>query len=266
MSRKIVFLGGGNMAEGILRAMVSSGAFSPEDVTMQEILPARCEYLEKTYGVKAAADAGAAAASADMVIVAVVPSLVGAVAEPLKDIIGRETVIMSIAAGATVEALEGFFGAEKKILRMMPNVLNQVGVGYSAVVVNQNITDEDRAFAKAVADTLGTTKFIQEEQFDIFTSFCSTGPLWVYKFVEAMIDAGVYVGFGRQEARDMVLKNLTGVARLLEETGEHPVAKVDAMTSPAGITIEALAALQKSGFASDILDSIVAATKKAKGE
>lgn len=93
MSRKIVFLGGGNMAEGILRAMVSSGAFSPEDVTMQEILPARCEYLEKTYGVKAAADAGAAAASADMVIVAVVPSLVGAVAEPLKDIIGRETVV-----------------------------------------------------------------------------------------------------------------------------------------------------------------------------
>ena len=266
MNRKYVFLGGGNMAEGIVRAMVHQGGFAPEAITLQEILPERREYLERTYGVTAVPDAREAIAAADMVIVAVVPSLVSVVAQPVKDIIDGEKLIMSIAAGVTIGELERFFGERKKIFRMMPNVLNQSGIGYSAIVVNGNITEADRAAAKQVTDALGTTKFIGEEQFDIFTAFCSTGPLWVYKFIEAMIDAGVYVGFGRQEARDMVLKNLVGTVKVLEDTGAHPVEKVDAMTSPAGITIEALASLQKSGFSSSILDSVVAATKKAKGE
>lgn len=265
MNKKFVFLGGGNMAEGIVRAMLQSG-FAPEDITLQEILSERCNYLEKTYGVTATPDAAKAVEEADLIVVAVVPSLVGAVAAPIRNVIGTETLVMSIAAGVTIESLEGFFGRDKKILRMMPNVLNQAGIGYSAIVAGRNVTDEDRAFAKQITDALGTTKFIAEEMFDVFTSFCSTGPLWVYKFIEAMIDAGVYVGFGRQEARDMVLKNIIGAAKVLEMTGEHPAVKVDAMTSPAGITIEALASLQNSGFASGIMDSVIAATRKAKHE
>lgn len=263
MSKKIVFCGGGNMAEGIMRRLLDKGAAVPQNVTVNELIPDRCAYLSQTYGVSAVADATAAIKEADMVIVAVNPPQVPSVTKVLKALIADKAIVMSIAAGITIGALESQLGGDKKVVRMMPNTLSQSGNGYSAACVNGNITPNDKEFITTVLDTLGQTMYIQEGMFNTFTAFSCSGPLWLYKLVEGLVDAGVYVGFSRAQARGIVLKNMQGVAHVLDTTGAHPAVKVDEMTSPGGITIEALKALEQEGFAAALINSVDAGVKKA---
>jgi pyrroline-5-carboxylate reductase len=261
--KKIVFCGGGNMAEGIMRAMINKGAAAPENITVSEIVPERCTSLAKTYGVTAVSDAAGAIKEANMIIIAVTPPHVPSVTTVLKALVTPKTVIMSIAAGITIGALESQLGGDKKVLRMMPNTLSQSGNGYSAACVNQHIDSEDKEFITSVLDSLGRTMYIQEEMFNTFTAFSCSGPLWLYKLAEGLIDAGVYVGFSRAQARGIVLENMQGVAKVLETTGAHPAVKVDEMTSPGGITIEALKALEDEGFAAALINSVSAGVNKA---
>lgn len=263
MSKKIVFCGGGNMAEGIMRGLINNGAVSPQNVAVNELIPARCEYLEKTYGVSALADAADVIKEADMVIIAVNPPQVPSVTKMLEPLINEKTIVMSIACGVTIATLEEGVGSDKKVLRMMPNTLSQSGNGYSAACVNGNIDSADKEFITQILDGLGQTMYIVEDMFDTFTAFCCTGPIWLYKTVEALIDAGVYVGFSRMEARNMVIKNMMGVAQVLDVTGAHPAVKVDETTSPGGVTIEALKVLQQEGLAAVLMTSVDAAVKKA---
>lgn len=122
--------------------------------------------------------------------------------------------------------------SNKKILRVMTNTLIKSGNGYSAACVNPNIDEEDKRLITAVLNALGQTMYVTEDMFETFTAFCCTGPIWLYKTVEALVDAGVYAGFSRMESRNMVIKNMLGVARVLDNTGAYPAKQVDDMTSP----------------------------------
>lgn len=114
----------------------------------------------------------------------------------------------------------------------------------------------------AVLNALGQTMYVTKDMFETFTAFCCTGPIWLYKTVEALVDAGVYAGFSRMESRNMVIKNMLGVAQVLDNTGAYPAKQVDDMTSPGGVTIEALQVLQQKGFAGTLMSSVDAAVKK----
>lgn len=263
MSKKIVFCGGGNMGEGIMRGLLKNRAATPEDITISELNPERCDYLSRTYGVSALTDATDAIKEADMIIIAVNPPHVPMVTKTLKMLINENTIVMSIAAGIGIATLESQLGSDKKVLRMMPNTLIQSGNGYSAACVNGNIDHSDKEFITEILNALGQTMYIAENMFDTFTAFSCSGPLWLYKTIEALIDAGVYVGFSREEARNIVIKNMLGVAQVLDVTGAHPAVKVDEMTSPGGVTIEGLKVLEQEGFAGALMTSVSAAVKKA---
>ena len=263
MDKNIVFCGGGNMAEGIMRGLLTNGAVRKERVTVNELHPERCKYLSETYGVSAVIDAKEAMEAADMLIIAVNPHQVPSVTMVLKPLIKKEAIVLSIAAGITLESLENQLGSDRKILRMMPNTLIQSGNGHSAACINANINDEDKEFITNILNALGQTMYIKEDMFDTFTAFSCSGPIWLYKTIEALIDAGVYAGFSRIEARNIVLKNMQGVAQVLEESGAHPAVKVDEMCSPGGVTIEALRVIQEQGLQAGFMASVDAAVKKA---
>lgn len=263
MNKKIVFCGGGNMAEGIMRGLLNNGVAAPENITVSELYPARCEYLSSTYGVFALTDAAAAIKEADVIIIAVNPSQVPNVTKVLKTLINEKTIVLSIAAGVTIATLESQVGSDKKVLRVMPNTLIQSGNGHSAACVNGNLDDNDKEVVTAILNALGQTMYIAESMFDTFTAFSCSGPLWIYKTVEGLIDAGVYVGFSRREARNIIIKNMLGVAQVLDATGAHPAVKVDEMTSPGGVTIEALKSLQQEGLAAALMTSVTTAVRKA---
>ena len=262
MNKKVVFCGGGNMAEGIVRGLLARGVAVPEGITVNELIPDRRKYLSDTYGVAAVADASEAIRTADMVIVAVNPPQVPSVTKVLKPLLAQQCIVLSIAAAITIGALEEQVGGNRKVARVVPNTLGQSGNGYSAVCVNAHCDAQDKACIDEVLGALGQVMYLPEGLFNAFSSFANVGPLWLYKMVEALVDAGVYVGFNRTDARNIVTKNMLGVASVLEATGEHPALRVDRMTSPGGVTIEALKALQQEGFSTALMNSVIAGFNK----
>ena len=264
MEKKIVFCGGGPMGEGILEGLLRNGVAVPEQITVNELLPARRDYLTNTYQVSAVLDATEALKEADLVIIAVNPAQISGVAKNVRPLAKPGAVLMSIACGVKLAELEEELGEEKKIIRVMPNTLIKSGNGYSGVCVNANIDDQDKIMITEVLNALGQTMYVKEDMFETFTAVCCVGPLWFYKTVEALIDAGVHAGFSRTDSRAMVIKNMLGVAQVLDESGIHPALRVDDMTSPGGATIEALKVLHDEGFAGALMKSVAATVYKAK--
>lgn len=263
MSKKIVFCGGGNMAEGVIRSMITRNVAESTDITVSELNPERCAYLESTYSVKALTDASAAIKEADIVFIAVLPKIVPIVAKTLKDAVKKDVLIISIAAGVKIAEMEEMLGAEKKIVRVMPNTLNKSGNGHSAVALNANITDEEKEEVTRILNSLGQTMYLPENMFNEFTAYSCSGPLWFYQMADALIDAGVYSGFSRADARNIVIKNMLGVAMVLDETGAAPKDMVNAMCSPGGVTIEGYKSMVDRGFAAAVMGSVKDAVNKA---
>ncbi len=260
--KKIVFFGGGPMGTGIMGGLIRSGLVDPKQIVVSELLPARREYLEKELGVLTTTDP-TEAADADVVLIAVNAKQIPSVTKGLKPHLSKDTIVISIACGVALGVLEEQLGADKKILRVMPNTLIESKNGYSAACINPNVNEDDKKVITSFLDALGQTMYVTEEMFETFTAFCCTGPIWFYKTVETLIDAGVYAGFSRLESRNMVIKNMLGVASVLDASGIHPALKVDDMTSPAGVTIEALQVLEQQGFEGALMTSVNAAVKKA---
>ena len=264
MSKKIVFCGGGNMAEGVMRSLIKREVVKSGDIAVSELNPDRCAYLNQTYGVNAMVDAREAMEAADMIIIAVLPKIVPVVAKTIKAAAKAETVILSIAAGVTIASMEEMLGADRKIVRVMPNTLGQSGNGHSAVCLNGNVNEEEKAFALQAMEALGQTIILPENMFGEFTAYSCSGPMWLYQMADVLIDAGVYAGFSRSDARKMVIKNMLGVAMILDESGEEPKSRVSEMCSPGGVTIEGYKSLVDEGFASAVMTSVDKAVKKAK--
>lgn len=262
MNKKIVFLGGGNMAEGIINGFISNGNVAPANITVKEPVAARCTYLTEKYGICASAEPAEQIKAADILIIAVVPQFVSAVTAYIAPLITKDQLIISIAAATKLETLAAQLGNDKKIVRMTPNTMIATQCGYSAVCFNQNCNAEDKETTKSYIQYLGQMQEIHEDLFNAFTSYCNVGPLFCYQLLEALTDAGVYVGFPRATAKDMALMNMLGAAKLIEQTGIEPSAKTGTMTSPAGVTIETLRALKQTGFQSSVMESVIAGFNK----
>ena len=263
MSKKIVFCGGGNMAEGVIRSLLQREIAKAGDITVSELNPQRCDYLKETYGVEALVDASAAMKTADMIVIAVLPKIVPVVLQSLVGVVKEDAVVLSIAAGVKIASIEEVLGADRKVIRGMPNTLGQSGNGHSAVCLNANINEEDKAYALEFLGALGQTIILPESMFGEFTAFSCSGPMWLYQMADALVDAGVYAGFSRSDAKKMVIKNMLGVAMILDETGDEPKERVNEMCSPGGVTIEGYKSLVDEGFASAVMTSVDKAVKKA---
>ena len=264
MSKKIAFCGGGNMAEGIITRFVSEQIAAPNDITVCELRPERCDYLHNTYGVNAKTKVEAEYAEADLVVIALLPQLIPVVAPSIGKLLREDSLVLSIAAGVSLEVLETALGEKTRIARTIPNTLGATGTGYSCLCFNANCDEADQELVRTALLSLGQVMDLQEHLFDAFSVFATAGPMWMYKLIEFMTDAGVHSGFNRQDAKDIVIKNMIGAGRILEMTGEHPAQRVDMMTSPGGVTIEGLKVLQDEGFASAIMKSVAAGVDKVK--
>lgn len=263
IDKKIVFYGGGKMTESIIRGLLSNDTVKAENITVGEMVPARCSYLSDTYAVTAVTDPSQAIKAADMVLIGVNPPQIPSVTGVLKTVLNEETIVMSFACGVKIKVLEDQLGSDKKIVRLVPNTLSQSGNGCSLAHGNGNLREADNAFVDHLLRGLGKVLYMEEAKFDSFQGYGCTGPLWVYKFIEAMIDAGIYVGFTRDEARELILENMMGVVKILQETGASPTAKIEELTSPGGVTIEALRALQENGsYMTPTIASMETAVKK----
>lgn len=257
---KILFIGAGNMAEGIISGLIDEGVYKSNDIYIDELVEARREQMKNSYQVQ---EHGADFQDYEVIVLAIRPQDFTSVAESLKAKLNEKTIILSVCAGIDLNQMENSMGKNHKFVRVMPNVLIEVKHGYSAACVNDNINDNDKQKVQKILDSLGQTEFISESLFNEFTAFSCAGPAYIMYFMNAMIDAGVQAGFSREMSRKMVCENMIGSAMSIQDGSKHPYQITDSMTSPAGVTIEGLHALNEYGFSGIVQTAVQRAVDKA---
>ena len=269
---RISFIGGGVMAEAIIGGIIESQIAEAEAVSVGEPVKSRREHLEAKYGVRASASNVDALEGAELSVLAVKPQSLPYVMAELKGKLARDNAVLSIVAGATTRTLVDGLGHEA-VIRVMPNTPAQIGAGMSvwtAAASPANAASpavpKDRVEAtRRILATLGEEHYADDEKLiDMATALSASGPAYVFLFIEALIDAGVYLGMARDVARKLTLQTVLGSTQLVKDTGRHPAELKDMVTSPGGTTIEALRAFEGSGFRASVFSAVIAAYEKSK--
>ena len=260
---KVAFIGGGKMAEAILHGVLSGELAAPKDISVGEPVAERREYLSSKFGVNVEADNLKSAQHADLVVLAVKPQDLGAVMGQLKGHLDAHQAALSIVAGARMDTLTSGLG-HKSVVRVMPNTPAQIGAGMTLWTCSEGVDDTKREMTKSVLGTIGEEIYVSDEKYlDMATALSASGPAYVFLFIEALIDAGVYVGMPRDMARTLAVQTVYGSAKLVMDTGMHPSELKDMVVSPGGTTAEALRVLEDRGFPAAIVSAVDAAYRKS---
>ncbi|MZP29001.1 pyrroline-5-carboxylate reductase [Heliobacterium undosum] len=262
--RRIGFIGGGAMAEALLRGLLAN---VPADrLTVSDVSQARLDSLHAQLGVNVTPDNVEVCRRSDILVLAVKPQVLPAVLAPLiaaKAILFHHLVI-SIAAGITLAQLEHWLSPEIPIVRVMPNTPALVGMGASALSGGRGTSETDVETARQLLEAVGLAEVLPESYLDAVTGLSGSGPAYVYLFIEALIDAGVKEGLSRDLARRLALQTVAGSAEMIRRTGNHPAVERDKVTSPGGTTIAGVQALEDGGLRSSVFAAVHAATRRAR--
>ncbi|MCL2458041.1 MAG: pyrroline-5-carboxylate reductase [Desulfobulbus sp.] len=260
----IGFVGGGQMAEAMVRGILAAGLTTAEQITIAEPMTARQEHLTKQYGLACTQDPAVLCQKSEVLILAVKPQAAAAVLAPYRLFVGERHLVLSIMAGITLRALADAFTAPVRLIRVMPNTPALVLAGASAFSPNGQATAHDREIAAALFSAVGTCVEVPEHLLDAVTGLSGSGPGYVFAFIEAMIDAGVLAGLPRPVAEQLTVQTVLGSARLAQESGEHPAILRDKVTSPGGTTIAGLQVLEKGALRGVIMDAVAAAAERSR--
>ncbi len=260
---KLAFIGGGTMAEAILRGVLDAQVAAPTDVAIGEPRPERRQFLSSEFGVQAHQGNLDAVKEADLLILAIKPQDLPVIFQELGERLRPEQAVLSIIAGAKMSTLSKGFSHES-IIRVMPNTPAQIGQGMSMWTCSRQVSDQHREFTRAIVSTVGKEIYVDDEKYmDMATALSASGPAYVFMIIEALIDAGVYVGLPRDMARTMALQTVYGSTQMVMETGRHPADLKDMVVSPGGTTAEGLQVLERAGVPAAIVDAVNAAFQKS---
>ena len=264
-NKKICIIGTGNMGQALVSGLVGSGSSKPKNITCTDVREAKLKAIEKEYGVQTATNNLEAVSQAEIIIYAVKPQLMAAVINETAGILDMSKLIISIAAGVPVAALESCLNKELRLIRVMPNIAAAVKEAATAVAAGKHASKEDVQTAMAIFDSIGKTVFIEENYLmDAITGLSGSGPAYIFLIVEALADAGVKVGLSRQEALFLSAQTVLGAAKMLIETHEHPGQLRDKVTSPGGTAIAGLATLEEGGLRTTLIHAVEVATNRSR--
>ncbi len=263
LGKTIAFLGAGNMAEAFVKGLLRAGVAAPQEIVCTDRRLDRLAELAARYGIRTSPDNRAAAAEAAIVVLSVKPQVMNKLLAEIAPALDERKLVISIAAGVPLAAIERRVGHGIRIVRTMPNTPALVGAGATAVSPGEHATEADLAQAKALFDAIGKTVVVEEPLLDAVTGLSGSGPAYVFLVIEALSDAGVKVGLDRRTAQDLSAQTVLGSAKLLIETGEHPGRLKDQVTSPGGTAIAGLHTLEAGGLRTTLMDAVEAATKRS---
>ncbi len=258
------FIGSGVMAEAMISGILNQELTAPDHMIASDPREERGEELAKRYGVRATSNNREAAEAAQIVVLSVKPQVLPVVLGELAGAIAPQGLVLSIVAGARIPVIAEGLG-HSAIVRVMPNTPAQVGEGMSVWTATATVSDEQRLQAQSILQALGEEVYLEDEDYlDMATALSGTGPAYVFLFMEAMIDAGVHLGFSRRVARQLVLQTLRGSVDFARRSAAHPAELRNMVTSPGGTSAEALYQLEKGGFRTVLSRAIWAAYQKSK--
>jgi pyrroline-5-carboxylate reductase len=260
----IGFLGAGKMATALARGFIRAKLAGPGQILASDpITSARAAFAKET-GVRVVDSNAAVVTAAQVIFLSVKPDQVAAVLAEVRDSFTAEHLLVSIAAGVPLAKLEGALLAGARVIRVMPNTPALVGESASAYALGKSATPADDELAQKLFSAVGAAFAVKESLLDAVTGLSGSGPAYVYQFIEALSDGGVASGLPREIATKLAAQTVLGSAKMVLETGQHPGALKDMVTSPGGTTIEGLHELEKGKLRGTVMSAVRAAAEKSR--
>lgn len=261
---KIGFIGLGNMAKAMISGMLAKKIAKPGELLGYARTKNTRQAVKEEYGICILEDNVQVASQADVLILAVKPQMFAEVISQIRDSVGENTLIISIAAGKTMAQIQEAFGRSLKLVRCMPNTPAMVGAGCSGVCRNELVSDEEMNRCMELLQSFGIAEEVPESLMDAVVGVSGSSPAFVFMFIEALADGAVKAGMPRNQAYHFAAQTVYGSAKLMLETGKHPGALKDMVCSPAGTTIEGVKALENLGFRNAAMSAVEACVEKSK--
>ncbi|WP_455656531.1 pyrroline-5-carboxylate reductase [Phascolarctobacterium sp.] len=265
----IAFIGGGAMAEAIIKGILSAQLAEPGEIFVGDPTPARCEYLQKTYGVEAMVDNKAAVKNAGLIILAVKPQVVdAAITSDLVAAMPPQATVLSIMGSVDLDKLHNVVPGHA-VIRVMPNTPLAVGAGMTAIAPDSKVSAAMLDAAKTIFGSCGEVEVVAESAIEAIAAVSGCGPGYVFMLIDALADAGVNAGLPRAMAIKLAAQTFAGSGKMVLETGLHPAQLRDQVTSPGGTTIAGIHALENRGVRAAMYDAVLAAmarSEKLKGK
>ena len=264
LDKKIAFLGGGNMAGALIKGMLVSGVALADRILVSDVSNERLEHLHATYGITVDRSNKDAAAKADIILLCVKPQIIDVVLSKIEPVADTDKLVISIAAGVTIGRIEKMLANRPRVIRVMPNTPALVLSGAAAIATGSAATAEDLKAAQQIFGAVGRAVVVEEKLMDAVTGLSGSGPAYVFTIIEALTDAGVKEGIPRPLALELAAQTVYGAAKMVLETGEHPVRLRDMVTSPGGTTIEGLHMLEKGNLRATLMNAVEAAAHRSR--
>ncbi len=256
MSKKIAFIGGGNMAEAVLAGLVRNQTVSPGDILVTEKNPERRAFLEKTYQIDTTDDNAQAARQSKTIFLAVKPYILDEIKDEIKDHLSEDHVVISILAGISRERLGKALGRVQRMVRVMPNLPAQVGMGVSAITFPESFPTPDRDWVRSILQSTGRVVEVEEPLQDAVTAVSGSGPGYLFYLADLFIQAGVQQGLSEPVAKSLVVETMAGAAEVLRRSNDSPTELVKKVATPGGTTEAGLSVLKENDL-SGIMQSMV---------
>lgn len=260
---KIGFIGMGNMGYAMLKGALN--VFSPDELLFTDVNEARCKSISEETGVEFFESNAECANHSKYIILAVKPQYYDQVIKNIKYAVTQDQVIISIAPGITIDELTTKLGADKRIMRLMPNTPALLGVGMTGITYNPDLfSDLEKETVNKLLTSFSKVEFVEERLMSAVTCASGSSPAYVYMFIEALADSAVKYGIPRDKAYEFVAQTVKGAAEMVLVTKEHPGKLKDQVCSPGGTTIAGVAALEEYGFRNAIIKATDACYAKAE--
>lgn len=264
MNRKIGFIGCGNMGSAMVGGIIKSELFHKRDIIASCRTEKSANTLADRFGIDTTSSNIEVVKQSDFIVLAIKPYMYESIIKEIKDLIDNSKIIITIAAGITINNIEAWFNKKIKLVRTMPNTPALVREGMTAICPNKEIEEKELGRVIDIFNSFGKCEIIEEKDFHSFIALSGSSPAYTYMFIEAMGDAGVKQGIPRDKAYKLAAQALLGAAKMVLETGENPGKLKDKVCSPGGTTIEAVIELEKQGFRSAVISAMEKCEEKSK--
>lgn len=261
---RVAILGAGKMGGILLQAFLKNNLVLPEQLCGTVAHPERAQALGAQYGVEMTTDNVEAAREADIILLGVKPIQVPALIAQIKPVLNKKKMLISFAASVTTKSIEEAAGIDIPVVRAMPNTPAMLAAGITAVTGGRFVTEDQLEIAKRIFATVGRSVVVDEKHMDAVTGLSGSGPAFIYIIIEALAEAGVNVGLPRDVATQLAAQTTFGSARMVLETGYHPALLKDAVTTPAGCTVDGILELEEGGLRVTLIKAVKRATMRAK--
>ena len=258
-NKRIGFIGGGAMCEAMIGGLLHKGLLKPEQITVNDVASSRLTLLQQQYAVKTTDSATKVAGESEILFLTVKPQVMATVLSNIGKVVPKKTIVVSIAAGIKIATMEKYL-LGVPVIRVMPNTPVAVGEGMSAVARGTHADEKTAQLISEMFAAVGRSVVVEESMMDAVTGLSGSGPAFFFLMLDALSDAGVRVGFSRQNALLLSAQTMLGAAKMVLETGEHPGTLKDMVTSPGGTAITGVHMLETHSIRASLIEAVVAAT------